>query len=108
MQTLIHVYCRPGESLRRRIALDERLANHRLEVVVQQIAGRKPGWLKVHSSDPDRPGAINIEWDGNTYLLTCRVVTRNRNKPNLIVGDFLEYLLACQWSRIEQIVVAPR
>ena len=108
MQTLIHVYCRRGDSLRRRIATDDRLADHHLEVVVQQIAGRKPGWLKLHSTEPDRPGALNIEWDGDTAVLTCRVVTRNRNRPDLIVGDFLEYLLACQWGRIEQVTVAPR
>jgi hypothetical protein len=55
-----------------------------------------------------RRGAVNIEWDADTKVLICRVVTRGRGKPNLIIGDFIDYLLKRFSRRIEAINIIPR
>lgn len=108
MQTLIQVYCSHGPSLRERIAASRRLAAHRLQVTREHTPGRSPGWMKVHSTESDLPGALNIEWDGNSRLLSCRVITKVGNKPNRIVSDFIDYLLANHRRRIEAITILPR
>lgn len=109
MQTVIHVYCRPGQSLRDAVAHDGRLLRrYRLKVVAAHKPGRNPGWLKLRSTEPDRPGAVNIEWNRDVNVLTCRVVTKLRNRPHLIVSDLLDYLLARHWRRLESITIAPR
>jgi hypothetical protein len=51
---------------------------------------------------------VNIEWDADTKVLICRVVTRGRGKPNLIIGDFIDYLLKRFSRRIEAINIIPR
>ena len=43
---------------------------------------------------------INLEWHGRSGTLICRVVTKFGNKPNSIVGDFIDYLLARHQGRI--------
>lgn len=108
MQTLIQVYCTRGPSLRERIADSARLGRHRLEVTREHTPGRSPGWMKVHSTEPGRPGAMNIEWDRHSRLLTCRVITKGGNRPNLIISDFIDYLLAHHRRRIEAISIRPR
>ena len=93
MQTVIHVHCSQGASLREKIAKDGRLDDFRLYVVKEQKQGRSPGWLKIRSTESDRRGAINVQWDASGVLL-CRIVNRGAGKPNSIVGDFIDYLLA--------------
>ena len=83
MQTLIHVYCKTGSSLRERIAKDPRLDRHNLYVVKEYQPGRSPGWLKLRSTDAERRGAINLEWDSEG-VLRCRVVNRGGGKPSSI------------------------
>jgi hypothetical protein len=107
MQTLIHIYCQKGPSLRERIAADPHLERHLLQVVRQQQQGRAPGWMKIRSTDYERPGAINVEWDGSSSVLKCRVVNRGTGKPHLIVGDFLEYVLARHRKRVKTIAIIP-
>lgn len=106
MQTLILVYCRRGPSLRERIAKDARLESHLLYVVKEQKPGRSPGWLKLRSTEADRHGAINLQWDA-AGVLRCRVVNRGAGKPSPIVGDFVEYLLARHRKRVRTITVVP-
>jgi hypothetical protein len=106
MQTLIHVYCRSGSSLRERIAKDRRLDRHHLYVVKEHQPGRSPGWLKLRSTEPDRHGAINLEWDSEG-VLRCRVVNRGAGRPNSIVGDFLEYVIARYWRCVKTITIVP-
>src|SRR3990170_9144220 len=60
----------------------------------EQKPGRKPGWLKLRSCGPDRCGAINVEWEGATHLLNCRIITKGGSRPNQIAGDFITYLPA--------------
>jgi hypothetical protein len=108
MQLLVQVICTRGKSLRDGIAKDRQLARDNLEVSEQKRPGRQRGWTKVHSSLPDRHGAINIEWDAKTHVLICRVVTRGKGKPNQIVGDFVDYLLRRHRRRIEAINIIPR
>ena len=108
MQVLVQVICTRGKSLRDTIAKDRRLEDDDLEVIEQKRQGRRHGWTKVHSRLPDRHGAINIEWDADTSILLCRVVTRGRGKPNLIVGDFVDYLLRRHRGRIQAINIIPR
>jgi hypothetical protein len=108
VQTLVQVYCSKGPSLRERIARDAKLEKHLLQITKEQQPGRKPGWLKLRSTESDRHGAINVEWDADTGILTCRVITRSGGKPNLIVGDFVEYLLARHRTRVRHLVVIPR
>ena len=106
MQTVIQVHCSRGQSLRDKIAKDSRLDQHSLYVVKEHQPGRSPGWLKIRSTEPDRRGAINLQWDA-AGVLRCRVVNRGKGKPNLIVGDFLDYLLARHRKRIRVVTLLP-
>ncbi len=106
MQTLVHVYCTRGKSLREQVANDNHLDRHFLQVVREQKPGRRPGWLKVRSTESNRRGAINVQWD-TAGVLRCRVVNRGAGKPNLILGDFLDYLLARFRKRLRSIIVVP-
>jgi hypothetical protein len=53
-------------------------------------------------------GAINLEWHSRSGTLICRVVTKSGNKPNSIIGDFIDYLLARHQSRILAIHIMRR
>jgi len=108
MQTLIQVFCTAGSSLREVIADDPQLGKHSFVVSAEQKPGRKPGWLKLRSAEPDRRGAINVEWEGATHLLNCRIITTGGSRPNLIAGDCAEYLLARHRRRVQSIMVVPR
>jgi hypothetical protein len=108
MQVLVQVVCSRGPSLRDAIARHPRLEEHLLHVIEQRRSGRPHGWTKVRSTQPFRHGAINIEWDADTCVLVCRVVTRGRGKPNLIIGDFVDFLLRRFRRRIQSINIIPR
>lgn len=108
MQILIQVICRKGPSLREKVVKDARLSRHSLKVTEERRSDRPRGWAKIHSTEPDRRGAINVQWLADTNILLARIVTRSGNKPNLIIGDFVDYLLARHKSRIEAINVIPR
>ena len=69
--------------------------------------GRPHGWAKIHSAR-DVHGAINLEWHARSRTLICRVVTKLGNKPNSIIGDFVDYLLARHQSRILAIHIMRR
>ena len=69
--------------------------------------GRPHGWAKIHSSR-EVHGAINLEWHSRSGTLICRVVTKSGNKPNSIIGDFIDYLLARHQSRILAIHIMRR
>jgi hypothetical protein len=108
MQTLIQVVCTKGPSLREAITKHGKIGDFGLQVSVQKRQGRSRGWAKVHSTHPDRRGALNLEWDADTSILLCRVVNRGKGRPNLIVGDFVDYLLTRFRRRVEAINVIPR
>ena len=72
-----------------------------------QRPGRPHGWAKIHSAG-EAHGVINLEWHGRTGVLICRVVTKFGNKPNSIIGDFIDYLLARHQSRILAIHIMRR
>lgn len=108
MQVLVQVICTRGQSLRDAITNHPRLEDHNLEVAEQKRPGRARGWTKVRSAIPGRHGAINIEWDADTSVLVARVVTRGRGKPNLIIGDFVDFLLRRFRTRIQAINIIPR
>jgi hypothetical protein len=108
MQILIQTVCTRGRSLREAIAGDQRIGRHDLQVLQQKRPGRSRGWAKLKSTLPDRHGAINLEWDADTHVLISRVVTRGRGRPNLIIGDYIDYLLARHARRIQAINVIPR
>ncbi len=108
MQILVQVVCTRGTSLRDAIAKDARLHRHRLQVSEQKRSGRAHGWTKVHSTEPDRRGAINLAWDANTNLLLARVITRGTGKPGLIIGDFVHLLMSRYRKRIQAINIIPR
>jgi hypothetical protein len=105
MQTIIHIYCTPGLSIREAITRDKRLKVYMFEVGKVQQPGRAPGWLKLYSTEAD--GALNIEWDATAAVLKCRVVNRREGKPKLIVADFLEYILARFRKRVMLITILP-
>lgn len=107
MQTVIEVTCYHGGSLREGIANDKRLEKYDLAVSSQKMSGRNPGWSKLHSLDPEVPGAINLEWDPPTKTLMARVVTKGRSTPDRITGDFIAYLMRCQRRRIRSILLLP-
>jgi hypothetical protein len=54
-----------------------------------------------------RRGSINIQWNAATKVLSSRVVNRGAGKPNLIIGDFVDYLLQRHRRRIRLIAVLP-
>jgi len=108
VQTVIHVFCRRGRSLRERIARDRRLTRYHLEVVKAKQPGRSPGWMKLRSTRGSVPGVANVEWDKDLNLLTCRVVTKLGNKPKRIVGDLVAYFLGAHWGRAEAVSIALR
>ena len=108
MQVLVQVVCGGGPSLRDAIAKHTKLEEHDLVVTEQRRQGRQRGWTKVRSAIPGRHGAINLEWDADTRILISRVITRGRGKPNLIIGDFVDFLLRRFRSRVQAINIIPR
>jgi hypothetical protein len=109
MQVLIQTVCTRGRSLREAIGNDTaHLQRHDLQVLHQKRPGRQHGWAKLRSSLPGRHGAINLEWDAGTHVLTSRVVTRGAGKPHGIIGDYVDYLLDRHARRIQSIHVIPR
>lgn len=108
MQTLVQVICTKGVSLRDKISNHKQLEDLYLNVSERKRHDRSSGWTKVHSTLPDRDGAINIEWDADIRILICRVVTRGKGQPDLIIGDFVGFLLRNFKKRIEAINIIPR
>ncbi len=94
--------------MREAIARSAKLEAHSLKVTEQKRSGRSRGWTKVRSTEAGRHGAINLEWDADTSILIARVVTRGRGKPNLIIGDFVDFLLSQFSTRIQAINIIPR
>jgi hypothetical protein len=107
MQTLIHVLSSKNRSLRSAIGGDPKLSKFHLQVSERKKIGRTHGWAKLHSTLPERGGAVNIEWNGSSRMLLCRIVTR-ADRPSLIVGDLVNYLLARFRSSIDSVSVRPR
>ena len=107
MQILVQVLCTKGASLREAIANDKRTDKFGLQVTSEKQPGRAPGWMKLHSADSAR-GALNVEWDSQSAILSARVVTRGSRKPSPVVGDFVNYLLARHGSRVQIITTAYR
>jgi hypothetical protein len=107
MQSVIQVTCYRGASLREALANDRRLEKYNLAVSRQKTPGRSPGWAKLHSTDPDVPGAINLEWDTATKTLMARIVTKGKSTPDRITGDFIAYLIRRHRKRIRSILILP-
>jgi hypothetical protein len=107
LQTLVQVICTPGPSVRDAIANDSKLTAHNFEVLLERKAGRSPGWTKLKSRAEGRRGTINIQWNAATKVLSCRVVNKGPGKPNLIIGDLVDYLLQRHRRRIRLVTVLP-
>ncbi len=107
MQTLVQVICTSGLSVRDAIANDARLGAHNFEILLERKVGRAPGWTKLRSRAEGRRGSINIQWSSATKVLSCRVVNKGSGKPNLIIGDFVNYLLQRHRRRVQLITVLP-
>ena len=108
MQTLIQVISSGSDSLRDKIVNDAKLEDFNLAVSEQKRQNRSPGWSKIHSTNGDK-GAINIDWDAASRMLSCRVVTRKGGQTNAIIGNFIAYLLASKFHRkIQAVQVIPR
>jgi hypothetical protein len=108
MQILIEVISTGKESLRQAIANDDYLGMYNFAVTEHKRQHRENGWAKIKSTLQDRGGVINIHWDSNLAILFCRVLTRGDTEPNLIIGDFIDYLLARYRSKIQAINILPR
>jgi hypothetical protein len=106
MQTVIQVITSGRGSLREKIMNDVQLSRFDLIPTEHMRPGRPHGWAKVHSETAH--GAINLEWHGRSGTLICRVVTKSGNKPNSIIGAFIDYLLARHQSRILAIHIMRR
>jgi hypothetical protein len=106
MQTVIQVITSGRGSLREKIMTDPRLERFGLIPTEHQRPGRPHGWAKIHGENAH--GAINLEWHGPSGTLICRVVTKSGNKPNSIIGCFIDYLLARHQSRILSIHIMRR
>ena len=107
MQSIIQITCYRGGSLREAIASDTRLEKYNLTVMRQKTPGRSPGWAKLHSTDPEIRGAINLEWDQATKTLLARIVTKGKNTPDRITGDFIAYLIRRHRQKIRSILLLP-
>ena len=107
MQTIVQVICSKGPSLRDSIVNDAKLSDFGLAVSEKLKSGRQKGWAKIHSTRSDRWGALNIEWDSDTRILVCRVVNRQKGRPDLVLGDFVSYLLRRHHRRVTVINVFP-
>ena len=108
MQTVIQVVTTGRGSLRNKIMSDPQLEKKfRLVPTEHFRAGRPHGWAKIHSAG-EAHGVINLEWHSRTGVLICRVVTKLGNKPNSIIGDFIDYLLARHQGRILTIYIMRR
>ena len=108
MQTLVQVVCSKGKSLRDVITSDKKLADFGLATHKKHQPGRQHGWAKIRSTEAGRQGALNIEWDGDTSILLCRVVNRGAGRPNRVLGDFVDYLFQYHRRRIEAVNIIPR
>ena len=93
--------------MRDAIANDSKLTAHNFEVLLERKAGRSPGWTKLKSRAEGRRGTINIQWNAATKVLSCRVVNKGPGKPNLIIGDLVDYLLQRHRRRIRLVTVLP-
>jgi hypothetical protein len=108
VQAIVQVICSKGPSLRESIVNDD----SRLDVFGPKVSGklksgRQKGWAKIHSTRPDRWGALNVEWDSDARILLCRVVNRKKGSPELALGDFVAYLLRYHRRRITVINIVP-
>jgi hypothetical protein len=106
MQILIQVLCTKGRSIRQAIADDPRIDRYGLQVTKEAQPGRAPGWLKLHAEE--MRGALNVEWDAQSSVLSARVVTRGSRRPSRIVGAFVNYLLQRHGGRVQSITTAIR
>jgi hypothetical protein len=102
MQTVVQVLCNGPRSLRDTIVNDKKLEESGLIVIHEKRQHRSHGWAKLHSSS-GYPGAINIEWSGSAQTLTCRFITRGKNSPSNLLGDFTTYLTDHHRKRIKVI-----
>lgn len=84
-----------------------RLEDFGLKVSGKLKPTRQMGWAKIHSTRPDRRGALNVEWDSDTRILLCRVINKGRGSPELILGDFVAYLLQRYRRRINVVNIFP-
>ncbi len=108
MQTVVQVITTGRGSLRNKIMSDPQLEKKfRFIKVWSKQSTRPHGWAKIHSAH-DAHGAINLEWHARSGTLICRVVTKLGHKPNTIIGDFIDYLLARHQSRILAIHIMRR
>jgi hypothetical protein len=108
MQTVIQVIATGRGSLRNKIMNDPQLEKKFGFIKVwHKQTSRPQGWAKIHSAR-DLHGAINLEWHARSSTLICRVVTKLGNKPNSIIGDFIDYLLARHQTRILAIHIMRR
>jgi hypothetical protein len=109
VQTIVQVICLKGESLRDSIVNDSELSDFGLAVHERLKRSRSKGWAKIRSSQSDRRGALNIEWNPDTHILLCRIVNRGDGRPDLILGDFVSYLFQRYRRRIKMINInSPR
>lgn len=106
MQTLIHVICRGGTSLRDAIVRDAKIEEYHLVVSETKRMDRSHGWSKIHSTLDRGYGAVNVQWVPASSLLLCRVVTRGRD-PGPITGQFTGYLVSRFRKRIQAVHIAP-
>ncbi len=92
MQTLIQVFCKGNTtSLRQKIAADKTLEDYGLFITEQKSNSRPDGWLKLYADGSY--GAMNVEWDSSTKILTSRIINKGKGKPDKIAGIFITYLL---------------
>jgi hypothetical protein len=107
MQTIVQVISSNRASLREKLIKDKKLKTFGLEAFEMKRLGRRDGWSKIRGTD-GLQGVINIEWDGKSKILTCRVVNKLGGKPHSIIGALVTYLLACHKRRIQSIQIITR
>lgn len=103
MQVIIHAMATKGtKSLRSVITNDLENDNDQWIVVSKKNSKRKNGWATLKLREPS-PGSLKLEWDPKTMSLIARAITKKKNKPDLLIGSFIYYLLKCYGKRISSI-----
>lgn len=113
MEVRMQVIAKPSKksvaSLRKLILarLSKRAAEF-LRLKSQQKPGRSPGWARIAATPSMQKegyrGMIKIEWDADQRMLLARVETRgNKNRPYMLMGLFVDYLMTHHAGRIHSV-----
>lgn len=106
MQYTLRIITKNTQSLRATINRDERsLARYELVLLQEKSNARDNGWSKLRMAGES--GVINYSWDPASSTLTARCISKKRNNPNLVMAQFIWYLMDRFQKKIHSIILVP-